>query len=271
MEQQTISIAKAGIVATLNARTAILAAANPAFGRYNTYKNPAENISLPVTVLSRFDLIFVIMDKPESERDKRMAEHVLSLHSSKGAALEAPILPQLLKKYISYAKRNFTPTLTAEASKKIQEFYLETRAMGENPESPVPITARQLEALVRLAEARAKMGLKKEITVEDADAVIRLMNASLKQVGIDRETGRSDIDTIMVGRTKSQRERMDLILRIVNELSGTSKEGFIPVQKIIDAAISQGVEEQYAKDAVDKLLKEGILFSSSKPGFVKKV
>jgi replicative DNA helicase Mcm len=271
MEQQTISIAKAGIVATLNARTAILAAANPAFGRYNTYKNPAENISLPVTVLSRFDLIFVIMDKPESERDKRMAEHVLSLHSSKGAALEAPIFPQLLKKYISYAKRNFTPTLTPEASKKIQEFYLETRAMGENPESPVPITARQLEALVRLAEARAKMGLKKEITVEDADAVIRLMNASLKQVGIDTETGRSDIDTIMVGRTKSQRERIDLILRIVNELSGTSKEGFIPVQKIIDAAISQGVEEQYAKDAVDKLLKEGVLFSSSKPGFVKKV
>jgi replicative DNA helicase Mcm len=128
-----------------------------------------------------------------------------------------------------------------------------------------------LEALVRLAEARAKMGLKKEITVEDADAVIRLMNASLKQVGIDTETGRSDIDTIMVGRTKSQRERIDLILKIVNELSGGSKEGFIPVQRIIDAAISQGVEEQYARDAVEKLLKEGILFSSSKPGFVKKV
>lgn len=271
MEQQTISIAKAGIVATLNARTAILAAANPAFGRYNAYKNPAENISLPVTVLSRFDLIFVITDKPESERDRRMAEHVLSLHSSKGTGLEAPIFPQLLRKYISYAKRNFTPSLTNEAAKKIQEFYLETRAMGENPESPVPITARQLEALVRLAEARAKMGLKKEITVEDADAVIRLMNASLKQVGIDRETGRSDIDTIMVGRTKSQRERIDLILRIVNELSGTSREGFIPVQRIVDAAVSQGVEEQYARDAIEKLLKEGVLFSSSKPGFVKKV
>jgi replicative DNA helicase Mcm len=271
MEQQTISIAKAGIVATLNARTAILAAANPAFGRYNAYKNPAENISLPVTVLSRFDLIFVITDKPESERDKRMAEHVLSLHSSKSTGLEAPIFPQLLRKYISYAKRNFTPSLTPEAAKKIQEFYLETRAMGENPESPVPITARQLEALVRLAEARAKMGLKKEITIEDADAVIRLMNASLKQVGIDRETGRSDIDTIMIGRTKSQRERIDLILRIVNELSGATKEGFIPVQRIIDAAISQGVEEQYARDAVEKLLKEGVLFSSSKPGFVKKV
>jgi replicative DNA helicase Mcm len=265
----TISIAKAGIVATLNARTAILAAANPALGRYNTFKNPAENINLPVTVLSRFDLIFVMVDKPESERDRRMAEHVISLHSSKATGNEAPINPQLLRKYISYAKKNPPPALTDEAAKKIQEFYLETRAMGENPESPVPITARQLEALVRLAESRAKMGLKKEITVDDAEAVIRLMTTSLKMVGIDRETMRADIDTIMVGRTKTQRERVDLIITLVRELGEGSKEGFVQIEKIVDAAAGQGVERQFALDTINRLIKEGVLFEP-RQGIVKK-
>jgi replicative DNA helicase Mcm len=269
MEQQTISIAKAGIVATLNARAAILAAANPALGRYNVYKNPAENIDLPVTVLSRFDLIFVIMDRPESDRDKRMAEHVLSLHSSRGVGVEAPITPKLLRKYISYAKKNMTPVLNPEAANKIKEFYLETRAIGENPESPVPITARQLEALVRLAEARAKMGLKKEITIEDAEAVIRLMKTSLKMVGIDKETGRQDIDTIMVGKSKSQRERFDIILDLVRELGKESKEGLVQVEKIIDAAKAQGVEEHFARAAVTQLIREGNLYEP-KQGLVRK-
>jgi replicative DNA helicase Mcm len=269
MEQQTISIAKAGIVATLNARTAILAAANPALGRYNTFKNPAENISLPVTVLSRFDLIFVMVDKPESERDRKMAEHIVSLHSLKPTGSEAPITPQLLRKYISYAKKNAPPTLSDEAAKKIQEFYLETRAMGENPESPVPITARQLEALVRLAEARAKMALKKEITVDDAEAVIRLMTTSLKMVGIDRETMRADIDTIMIGTAKSQRERFDLIITLVRELGEGSKEGFVQIDRIVEAAAAQGIEKQFAMDAINRLIKEGILFEP-RQGFVKK-
>jgi len=269
MEQQTISIAKAGIVATLNARTAILAAANPAFGRYNAFKNPAENITLPVTVLSRFDLIFVITDKPESERDKKMAEHVLSLHSSKGVGTEAPVPPQLLRKYISYAKRNMAPVLTTEAAKKIQEFYLETRAMGENPESPVPITARQLEALVRLAEARAKMGLKKEITIENVEAVIRLMKTSLKQVGIDRETGRQDIDTIMVGSSKSQRDRIDLVLKLVTEFAKEDKEGMVQVEKVVEAAAAQGVEKEYTRRTIDQLKRDGMLFEP-KQGHVKK-
>jgi replicative DNA helicase Mcm len=269
MEQQTISIAKAGIVATLNARTAILAAANPALGRYNSFKNPAENINLPVTVLSRFDLIFVMVDKPESERDRKMAEHIISLHSSKATGNEAPISPMLLRKYISYAKKNAPPTLTDEAAKKIQEFYLETRAMGENPESPVPITARQLEALVRLAESRAKMALKKEITVDDAEAVIRLMTTSLKMVGIDRETMRADIDTIMVGKTKTQRERFDLIITLVRELGEGSKEGFVQIEKIVEAAAAQGIEKQFAMDAINKLVKEGVLFEP-RQGIVKK-
>ncbi|WXG43167.1 MAG: LAGLIDADG family homing endonuclease [Promethearchaeati archaeon SRVP18_Atabeyarchaeia-1] len=265
----TISIAKAGIVATLNARTAILAAANPALGRYNSFKNPAENINLPVTVLSRFDLIFVMVDKPESERDRKMAEHVISLHSSKATGNEAPIAPLLLRKYISYAKKNVPPVLTDEAAKKIEEFYLETRAMGENPESPVPITARQLEALVRLAESRAKMALKREITVDDAEAVIRLMTTSLKMVGIDRETMRADIDTIMVGKTKSQRERFDLIITLVRELGEGAKEGFVQVDKIVAAAAAQGIEKQFALDAINKLVKEGVLFEP-RQGIVKK-
>jgi replicative DNA helicase Mcm len=175
----------------------------------------------------------------------------------------------LLRKYISYAKKNAPPTLTDEAAKKVQEFYLETRAMGENPESPVPITARQLEALVRLAESRAKMALKKEITVDDAEAVIRLMTTSLKMVGIDRETMRADIDTIMVGKTKTQRERFDLIITLVRELGEGSKEGFVQIEKIVEAAAAQGIEKQFAMDAINKLVKEGVLFEP-RQGIVKK-
>jgi replicative DNA helicase Mcm len=141
--------------------------------------------------------------------------------------------------------------------------------MGENPESPVPITARQLEALVRLAESRAKMALKKEITVDDAEAVIRLMTTSLKMVGIDRETMRADIDTIMVGKTKTQRERFDLIITLVRELGEGSKEGFVHIEKIVEAAAAQGIEKQFAMDAINKLVKEGVLFEP-RQGIVKK-
>src|SRR2546429_9195343 len=129
LEQQTVSVAKGGIVATLNARAAVLAAANPALGRYEPHRNVGENINLPVTILSRFDLIFIIKDQPEPDYDSRMSEHILALHRSKVSPETAPFAPDFLRKYISFAKR-ITPVLTPEAVIKLRDFYLKMRSKG---------------------------------------------------------------------------------------------------------------------------------------------
>ena len=127
MEQQTVSIAKGGIVATLNARSAILAAANPALGRYDPYRNINDNINLPITILSRFDLLFVMRDIPEPEADDIMSEHILKLHKFRSSPEEPPLSPEILRKYISYAKR-IDPILTDEAIRDLRAFYLKMRS-----------------------------------------------------------------------------------------------------------------------------------------------
>lgn len=267
MEQGTISIAKAGIVATLNARTAILAAANPALGRWSPFRGVSENLKLPVTILSRFDLIFVIVDRPMEEQDKLMTDHILALHRSQSIEKTPPIPPDLLRKYVIYAKKNVNPKLTREAADKLREFYLEMRKIGEQPDSPVPITARQLEALVRLSEARARMALRENVLAEDAEAVIRLMRYSLRQVGRD-EQGLFDIDAIYVGTTKSQRDKMEIILDIVRTLEEQT-DAPVPVEVIREKAHLENIDATFVNRALTQLKNDGLLFEP-KPGFVKR-
>src|SRR4030043_829814 len=193
MEQHTVSVAKGGIVATLNARTAILAAANPALGRYEPHRTVSENISLPVTILSRFDLIFVLRDVPNKESDSKMSSHILELHRKGSSPVETPIPIELLRKYISYAKGT-KPILGQEAIKRLNDFCLAMRSASESEGSPVAITARQLESLVRTSEARARAALRKEVQAEDAEAAIAIMNKSLGEVGIDLSSFKIDID-----------------------------------------------------------------------------
>ena len=161
LEQQTISIAKAGIMATLNSRCSVLAAANPKFGRFDRYKSIAEQIDLPSPILSRFDLIFIIEDKPNAERDHDLAGHILKIHQD--STIPYVIEPELMRKYIAYARKSVQPTLTKEAAEVLQDFYVTMRSGAIDEESPVPITARQLEALVRLAEASARIRLSNEV------------------------------------------------------------------------------------------------------------
>src|SRR4029077_11606759 len=195
LEQQTVSVAKGGIVATLNARAAVLAAANPALGRYEPHRNVGENINLPVTIISRFDLIFIIKDQPEPDYDARMSEHILALHKSKVSPVTAPFPPEFLKKYINFAKR-IIPVLTQEAIIELRDFYLKMRSKG-SAEAAVAITPRQLEALVRISEARARAFLRDRVTVEDAKSAIRIMTVSLTDVGDDVKTGAMAFDVIM--------------------------------------------------------------------------
>jgi len=268
MEQQTVSIAKGGIVAMLNARSAILAAANPTFGRYDVYQNINENIKkLPVTILSRFDLIFIMKDIPQAEMDGKMSEHILKLHKLKSAPEEAPIPLKLLRKYISYAKR-INPALSEKAMNEIKDYYLTMRSGSESTDSPIAITPRQLESLIRLSEARARVFLKEEVSLEDAKAAIRLMTISLQDVGKDTSTGKMDIDVIMTGRPKSQRDKMRAIISLVATLekdTGSVEENTL----YQELSTKHEIEEGQAKVLINQLIKEGVLYSP-KPGYVRR-
>ncbi len=266
MEQQTISIAKAGIVATLNARASILAAANPIFGRYDTYKTAAENINLPATILSRFDLIFVLTDKPDPKQDRELVTHVLRLHQKPTEEREDLLSTEFLKKYIAYARRNVVPRLSEEASKILEEFYLELRARSTS--SSVAITTRQLEALVRLAEAHARMHLRDVVTEKDAEEAIRLMKFSLQQVAFDESTESIDIDRILVGKPRSQLEQMSKILDIIVELE-KEEGGAVPTTKVIEVAEEEGIPRNFTKKVLDDLKNDGTIYEP-RPGFVKK-
>jgi len=267
MEQHTVSVAKGGIVATLNARTAVLAAANPALGRYEPYRTIAENVPLPVTILSRFDLIFVLRDVPEKEADTKMTEHILDLHRTGVAPVESPIAPVLLRKYISYAK-NIKPILTEEALRRLKDFYLEMRSASETEGTPIAITARQLESLVRLAEARARVAFRKEILAEDAEAAITIMKRSLAEVGIDVASRKLDIDLIMTGKPKSVRDKLQVILGSIIEME--KETGIVEKSALLDRlAKEHEISAPEAERLIGQLIKEGTIYSP-REGYLKK-
>ena len=263
----TVSVAKGGIVATLNARASVLAAANPALGRYDPYRNITENINLPVTILSRFDLIFVMRDAPDSETDGKMSEHILALHRTRATPEEVPLTPRMFRKYVSYAHR-IEPVLTEEAARELKDFYLKMRSTSTTAESPIAITPRQLEALIRLSECRARSFLRDKVAVEDTDAVIRLMTIALQDVGIDTTTGKMDIDVIMTGKPKSLRDRMQSILgtvAILERETGTVQESRLYEELLKKAELT----EAEARTLVNQLIRDGILYSP-KPGHLKR-
>ncbi|MCW4038159.1 MAG: minichromosome maintenance protein MCM [Candidatus Bathyarchaeota archaeon] len=267
MEQQTVSVAKGGIVATLNARTSILAAANPALGRYDPYRTMIENINLPTTILSRFDLIFLIKDLPDKEVDKRMAEHILQLHKTGSSPVEAPVPPQMLKKYISYAK-TIRPILTDEAMERFEDFYVQMRTT-ESRDSPIAITARQLESLIRIAEARARAALRKEVLVEDAQASILLMRKSLEQVGVDISgSGEIDIDIIMTGKPKSLRDKLQVVLSTI--IDAEKETGMVREEELYERLQREyDIRREEAYRLIGQLTREGTIYSP-RQGFFKK-
>jgi len=271
MEQQTVSIAKAGIVATLNARASILAAANPVFGRYLPGRNISENIDLPVTILSRFDLIFVIKDVPDRERDKELAQYVVDFHGETYPDLLSKTIPaDLLKKYIAYARKNVRPKLSPEAKQKIVDYYVAMRARSEDPNSPIAITPRQLEALIRLAEARARLHLRTVVTSEDADVAIELMEYFLRNVGIDTTTRTIDIDTIMTGQPKSQREKLIAVLDTIKFLVRENNGECVSIEDVMKEVAAKGIDERFAKEVIEKFTESGELMEPRK-GCIKPV
>lgn len=267
LEQGTISIAKASIVATLPARTSVLAGGNPKFSRFDPYVPISKQITVPDTLLTRFDLKFALRDVPDAEKDKLMAEHVIKTREDEDYEPSKPKIDHvLIRKYIAYAKENSKPKLVPEVGKLLKNFYVKTRKQAEGAGAPVPITLRQLEALMRIAQASAKIQLQKEVRKEDAQRAIKLMKYSLWQLGFDPDTGMIDVDRSEGAVTSAERSRIRIILDIIDEMSATKKE--ILVEDIIKTAKKEDVED--VEEILEKLKREGMLFEPS-PGYVQKV
>lgn len=273
LEQQTISIAKANIQATLRCETTVLAAANPKFGRFDPYGLISEQIDLPPTLINRFDLIFPIKDLPNREKDEKTAAFILALHKDPTQAI-AEISSELLKKYFSYVRQKMNPKMTDEAITELKEYYISMRNTStmdsEGPRS-IPITARQLEGLVRLSEAAAKIRLSKTVNEKDVQKAIELVDYCLNQIAKDKDTGRIDIDRLGGSRvTASQRNNISIIKEILHTLEEQTKEKIIPIEDIISAAQEKSISREVVEEALEKLRRSGDVFEP-KRGFVQRL
>jgi replicative DNA helicase Mcm len=271
MSQGKITPAKAGIKnVELPAKTTVLAAANPKYGRFDEYEPIGEQIDLDPTVFSRFDLIFTMTDSPDPTTDRNMADHILRGHqigaeaangaeTDDGDTLEPAIEPEVLRAYIAYAKENVKPVITDDALERIKEFYAVIREQGVGDDAPVPITPRKLDALVRLADASARMRLSNKTTLQDAERVIDIMQQSLKDVGVDPETGEMDADVVETGTSKAQRDRIKTVKTIIEELELEYEEG-APVDEVLELLKKDGMPEAKAEDEIENLRKKGEVY-----------
>lgn len=255
----TVTVSKANIHATLRAETTVLAAGNPKLGRFDPYTPIPQQIDISPALLSRFDVIFVIRDLPNKAQDEAIATHVLEEHAQK--VERDTIDPKLLRKYISYAKKRLKPVLTEEAVEEIKDFYVKLRNQSVSSESaikPIPITARQLEGIIRLSEACAKARLSDKVKREDAIKAIELLKVSLSQVGYDEETKTFDIDKITTGITSSKRGKILLVRDAISLLE--SKVGkMIPIDDL-KKEIAGKLNDDELEDAITQLKKSGDIF-----------
>jgi len=266
MEQQTASISKGGIVATLNARTSILAAANPMYGKYDPFKNITENVNLPVPLLTRFDLIHVIRDKPSKEKDTKIAQHIINLHTPKGIDQKSLIDSETLTKYLSYVKR-IDPKLTPEAEQKILDYYMKMRTV--EAEEMITVTPRQLEGLIRMATARARLLLKTQVEEEDAERAIYLLQNMFENAGIDVNTGKVDLG-VLQGRPRSETNKMQLFMDILKSLEGEHKSPVEEKQLVEELVKTEKFTEDEAKNFIRKMAREASIYESS-PGHYNRV
>ncbi len=284
LEQQSVSISKAGINATLKSRCSLLGAANPKYGRFDQYEPIGEQIDLEPALISRFDLIFTVTDQPDPDEDRKLAQHILRTNyagelNTQRTKLNAPdvsrdevdavtdevapvIDADLLRKYVAYAQQTCYPRMTEDAKESIQEFYVDLRSKGADEDAPVPVTARKLEALVRLAEASARVRLSDTVESEDADRVIEIVRSCLQDIGVDPETGEYDVDVIETGRSKTQRDRVKGIKEIIRELQEEyDSEPGAPEEKVLGRAEEAGMEQSKAEHEIQKLRDKGEIYS----------
>src|SRR5213594_820984 len=266
MEQQTCSVAKGGIVATLNARTSILTAANPKYGKYDPFRNITENVEpLPIPLLTRFDIIHVIRDTAEVEKDNRIASHILEIHRDIEHAAQPAIEIDLFRKYLAFAKQT-EPKLTTEAIDILREYYMKMRNVDS--EGMITATPRQLEGLVRLATARARLLLKDSVEPEDADRAIFLVSQMLATVGIDVNTGKVDLG-VLHGKPLSETSKLKTFTDVFNGLCGEEKND-VEEKNFINELVKTGkFTEDEAKEFIRKAMQNGQIYER-RAGFYAK-
>ena len=269
MEQQTITISKANVQATLRAETSVLAAANPKFGRFDPYQSVAQQIDLPPTLINRFDVIFTLRDMPDRKKDELIARHVLSEHKKQGEPMLIP--REIFRKYVAYAKQRIRPELSEDAVLEIQKFYVDLRnrpVASESAIRPIPISARQLQALIRMSEASAKIRLSDKVTIDDAKRAIEIMKYYLMQVGYDYESKTFDIDKVSGKFSSSQRNKVfavrDTILELENRIGK-----LIPVEEI-EKELENKLSKGEIEEAINQLNTNGDIFKPKK-GYIQRV
>ena len=244
---------------TLKAETSVLAAANPKFGRFDPYQSIAQQIDLPPTLINRFDIIFTLRDIPDREKDEKIADHVLHEHTKEGGTMIIP--REIFRKYVAYSKQRIKPELKQEAVAKIKKFYIDLRNKQVSSDSalrPIPISARQLQALIRMSEASAKIRLSEFVEAQDAEKAIELMKYYLMQVGYDYETKTFDIDKVSGKFTSSQRNKIMIVRDTITELEDKLGK-MIPMEEV-EKELEGKITKAEFEEAINKLSISGDIF-----------
>ncbi|XP_057636985.1 DNA helicase MCM8 isoform X2 [Chionomys nivalis] len=294
MEQQSISLAKAGVVCSLPARTSIIAAANPVGGHYNKAKTVSENLKMGSALLSRFDLVFILLDTPNEQHDHLLSEHVIAIRAGKQKTISSatvartlsqdsntsvlevvsekplserlkvapgekidPIPHQLLRKYVGYARQYVHPRLSIEAAQALQDFYLELRKQSQRMSSS-PITTRQLESLIRLTEARARLELREEATKEDAEDIIEIMKHSMLGTYSD-EFGNLDFERSQHGSGMSNRSTAKRFISALNSIAERTYNNIFQYHQLRQIAKELNIQVAVFENFIGSLNDQGYL------------
>jgi len=273
MSKQRVEVNKGGFSnVALPSRTAVLAAGNPKFGRFDPYEPMGEQLELPGALMDRFDLIWTMQDTPEPERDEAITDHILNTvdvatqnvageaDEEAAEALTAEVDQEFIRHWIAYARQQHYPSLSEAAKSRIKEFYTSLRSKAYDTEDvPIPVTKRKLEGLTRLAQAAARVRLADEVSADDADRACELMLQSMQQVGVDPETGKFDADVVESGMSKTQRDRIKNVKSLIEELERDHEDG-APVSKVIAQANEIGMEPEDVEAELEKLRNKGEIY-----------
>ena len=270
LEQQIVEVSKI-IQASMPARTSLLAAGNPKWGRFDEYEPLGDQITLGAALLSRFDLLFMIRDNPDEATDRELSDHIINMKDQAtrwthddahegGGEIEPELEPELVRAYIAYARQYVHPRFDdGDAKEALQEFYVGLRSQAYDEDSAIPVTARKLEAGIRLAEASARIRLSNTIEMADVERAKMLIMSSLNDVGIDPETEEFDADVVETGTSKTQRDRIKSVKALVKEIETEHDEG-APVEEVLDRAEAAGIGRSNAKYEIEKMFDHGDVY-----------
>lgn len=270
LEAQRVTVNKAGINATLPAQTSMLAAGNPKYGRFDPMESIADQIELGPTMLSRFDLMFMVDDEPDEEKDREIAERIVESrqlaneYTRSGAdpsderfdSIKPAIPADTFRAYVAYAKEHVTPRIRdTEVAEDLVDSFVNFRNMHSDADGPIPVTFRKLEGIQRWAEASARVRLSETVEKQDVDRARELVGRSMRQVGMDPDTGKMDVDIIESGTSTSQRQRKKALRQIIQENQGDT--GGAPKDTILEEAEERGISRDRAEHDLEVFKAEG--------------